>query len=866
MTGSTSPEPRQRLGDFEVIREIGRGGMGIVYEARQLSLNRKVALKVLSGSLGLTATAVARFRREAEAAAKLHHTNIVPIYATGEEEGTHFYAMELIEGPSLNMVIQQMRCGQRQAELRSPASPETHDDITPSVPSWMPETITADGVQPPPGSPEAAVGEGSTTLTAGSGYFDNVSRTIAEVADALDYAHTQGVVHRDIKPSNLLLSPGGRLSINDFGLARMLEQPGMTTTGEFMGSPLYMSPEQIAVGRAPLDHRTDIYSLGATLYELLTLQPPFPGQRRDQVIGQIIGKEPKSPRRVNGKVPLDLETICLKALEKDPDRRYQTAGQMAEDLRRFVNRFAISAKRAGPTARTVKWIRRRPIVAALAALVVVVALAAGLFAHKSRQYRLERIKAEGQHALDQALVEVLSGHYDRVEPWLEQAEVCDIDPGRIRVLRGLAAVEQGDPERAVHELELAVEQLPQSLGAHALLCRAYMEAGLLDKALATDQKLNNLRPLTPEDYLYGAWATSAERPEQAREWLEHLASEHPSPAVHYAFGLYLTFRLLESYDVADIDKTLAHVSAARTGMPGNLRAALFYCLAHLYAAEIHAHEGDAVHSDDCRRKARDTAQQMLAQHPDNGNTRMANASLALAEDRWEDALEHYRKGIGQVGFFPIARFFIPEVLYLRGRYEEALAEIDSMPESMKAASGCVSLRVLLVAELYGPDAAEQAFLQWAAKNQHVPPHRRYFRTFESYCLLGRSEQAFRLCAEHRREYGAPQQFSAFDAAFNRYLAGELSDEALLTAAATRSDLNNTHYIIGLRQLAGGERAGAIEHFSEDTCSRAYRFWFSGSGRALHRLREDPTWPPWIPLKEEPGSQQPAPDSARRLTR
>src|SRR5512139_68289 len=220
-------------------------------------------------------------------------------------------------------------------------------------------------------SPEAVTiaasethGLSSSSLTSGSSYFDTVARMVAEVADALDYAHAQGVIHRDIKPSNLLLSPVGRLSLNDFGLARMLEQPGMTISGEFVGSPMYMSPEQITAGRAPLDHRTDIYSLGATLYELLTLQPPFPGVRRDQVIAQIISKEPKPLRSINRRIPPDLETICLKMMEKDPDKRYQTAGNVAEDLRRYVNRFAISARRIGPVGRTVRWARRNKTTAA----------------------------------------------------------------------------------------------------------------------------------------------------------------------------------------------------------------------------------------------------------------------------------------------------------------------------------------------------------------------------------------------------------------------------------------------------------------------------------------------------------------------
>src|SRR5215470_7727825 len=205
-------ENPRRLGDFEVLREIGRGGMGIVYEARQVSLNRKVALKVLSGGLGLTPKAVQRFRREAEAAARLHHTNIVPIYATGEQDGTHFYAMELIEGPSLDNVLRQLRASQAGAA-----------SATEPAPALVQTTDYVEGASTADGS-----GLSTSSLSSGVAYFDIVARLIAEVADALDYAHKNGVIHRDIKPSNLLLSPAGRLSVNDFGLTRMLEQPRMT--------------------------------------------------------------------------------------------------------------------------------------------------------------------------------------------------------------------------------------------------------------------------------------------------------------------------------------------------------------------------------------------------------------------------------------------------------------------------------------------------------------------------------------------------------------------------------------------------------------------------------------------------------------
>jgi serine/threonine protein kinase len=251
--------------------------------------------------------------------------------------------MELIDGPSLDLILQQMRQARKELSSEAASPPAANDSRV--------SDLEATGPYVPEG--ESSSSFGASSFSSDSHYFDTVARMVAEVADALDYAHREGVIHRDIKPSNLLLAPTGRLSLNDFGLARMLEQPGMTLSGEFVGTPRYMSPEQIAVGRVPLDQRTDIYSLGATLYELLTLEPPNQGKSREQVLSQILHKEPRRPRRVNQKVPLDLETICLKSLEKDPDRCYQSGGAMADDLRRYLNRFAIVARRAvcahGPT-------------------------------------------------------------------------------------------------------------------------------------------------------------------------------------------------------------------------------------------------------------------------------------------------------------------------------------------------------------------------------------------------------------------------------------------------------------------------------------------------------------------------------------
>ena len=313
--------PAKRLGDFELLREIGRGGMGIVYEARQVSLDRRVALKVLPPALGLTSQATQRFEREARAAAKLHHTNIVPVHAIGEQDGHHFYAMDLIEGQSLDRVLSDL----------------VDEESNPLMEATVTQTLAE--IRPRPSTPSQEVERTSLSDTSAGGreWFDTVAKLMAEVANGLHYAHGQKIIHRDIKPANLMLSKEGRLCVTDFGLARVLQEPGITVTGSFLGTPAYMSPEQIAAGRIKVDHRTDVYSLGVVLYEMLTLQRPFPGESREVILNGVLTKRPKPPRRINAKIPVDLETICLKALEKEPGDRYATAAEFADDLDNVVH-------------------------------------------------------------------------------------------------------------------------------------------------------------------------------------------------------------------------------------------------------------------------------------------------------------------------------------------------------------------------------------------------------------------------------------------------------------------------------------------------------------------------------------------------
>ncbi len=353
------------LGDFQLVREIGRGGMGVVYEAEQISLGRRVALKVLPFAAALDTRQLQRFKNEAQAAASLHHTNIVPVFGVGCERGVHYYAMQYIEGQTLAAIIKNLRRGK---------------DC--GLPGFSSEPRNRHATAPAQATEAAAAAPAHVRAAALLGM---------QAAFALEHAHQLGVVHRDIKPANLLVETGSaiapganeaeassvRLWVTDFGLAHCRQgQVGLTVTGDLVGTLRYMSPEQALAQPIGVDQRTDLYSLGATLYEFLTLEPAFDGHDRHELLRQIAIEEPRPVRKVNKAVPVDLETIVLKAMAKNPLERYATAQEMASDLRRFLRDEPILARPLTLLKRTRRWARRhRPVmlsaaVASLAALTV----------------------------------------------------------------------------------------------------------------------------------------------------------------------------------------------------------------------------------------------------------------------------------------------------------------------------------------------------------------------------------------------------------------------------------------------------------------------------------------------------------------
>ncbi|MDB5349963.1 MAG: prkC 27 [Planctomycetota bacterium] len=362
------------IGDFRLLREVGRGGMGVVYEAEQISLRRRVALKLLPFAAAIDPRRLQRFKTEALTAAHVQHERIVPVHAVGYERGVHYYAMQFIEGQSLAALIGELRrLRDEQGSRSSPAEGE-HDD----------RAIFADL---PVGLPESGSG-GEATLAATTisrerssdrrRYFDRAAGLGRQAALALEHAHQAGIVHRDIKPGNLLLDLRGQLWVTDFGLAQVTGDAGLTITGEMLGTLRYASPEQVLARRGIVDHRSDIYSLGATLYELLTLHPPFEGRDRNALMRQIADDDPAPPGGVDRTVPPELETIVLKALRKEPADRYGTAQELADDLQRFLDGRPILARRPTPAERLRAWSRRHPSIVAAVALALILFSAASL--------------------------------------------------------------------------------------------------------------------------------------------------------------------------------------------------------------------------------------------------------------------------------------------------------------------------------------------------------------------------------------------------------------------------------------------------------------------------------------------------------
>jgi serine/threonine protein kinase/tetratricopeptide (TPR) repeat protein len=513
-----------RIGDYRIIREVGRGGMGIVYEAEQEALRRHVALKILPPNVAADSQSVLRFQREARSAARLHHTNIVPVFDVGEREGVHYYAMQFILGQSLNEIIRELRPWPGKAPTEqagtSTVPPRLAADLAGSMITGRFQAADPAVVASPPAdsAPSPASASAATPASAESSaekapsavslfdrsdlgsrshahFYRNVARVGQQAASALAYAHRQRVLHRDIKPANLLLDVTGTVWVTDFGLAKE-EGDDLTHTGDVVGTLRYIAPERFS-RRA--DPRSDVYSLGLTLYELLTLKPAFPESDRVRLVHAIAHRDPEAPRRLDPRIPRDLETIVLKAITKEPGGRYARAEDLQDDLSRFLLDQPIQARRASGWERTWRWCRRNPFLASVSVaaclflVTAIVAVTAGIVSAERAKNRIQQAfdaeaiaSQRARQALDAMFSQVVQdwlASRSRLEP--EQKEFLE---KALSYYQAFAA-ESGDHQDIRQGVASALKrsgQIRDLMGQHEEALSAYSKARDRYEALCGD--------------------------------------------------------------------------------------------------------------------------------------------------------------------------------------------------------------------------------------------------------------------------------------------------------------------------------------------------------------------------------------------
>lgn len=432
---SLGPIRIERLGDFRIVREIGRGGMGVVFEAEQESLARRVAIKVLPRHALIDEEHLKRFDRETRIAANLHHTNIVPVFGAGEHDRFHYFVMQCIDGVGLDKVIERLiRTFHRSDDQAIKVSPESDNLSKPDKKANIGQAQVTGIIQNvfnlsvnEKTRPEGADPADRTPKNhpMGSAYWKRVAEIGLQAARALDYAHTLGTLHRDIKPANLLIDAQGVVWVSDFGVAKILDSEEVTRTGDISGTLRYMAPERFT---GQEDARSDQYSLGLTMYELLCMQPAYDDTNRTRLLHRITQEAPEPPRRLNPKIPRDLETIVLTTLARNPNHRYASSGALANDLERFINDLPVRARRISSIERLWRWCRRNPLVAGLGAAVLVllfvVAVVSGMgyMETKAANFQVtkalegEKAQREKAQATSELALEVLDKIYTQLAP------------------------------------------------------------------------------------------------------------------------------------------------------------------------------------------------------------------------------------------------------------------------------------------------------------------------------------------------------------------------------------------------------------------------------------------------------------------
>jgi tetratricopeptide (TPR) repeat protein len=809
------PEGSRTLPDIpghEILGELGRGGMGVVYKARHIRLNRIVALKMVLAGVHADPDQLVRFRGEAEAVARVQHPNIVQIYEVGEQDGLPFFSLEFCAGGSLAQKL---------------------------------------GGAPLP--PEQA------------------AMLVEVVAKAVHAAHQAGVVHRDLKPANVLLARSDRAEavrlggdsedtgpfepkITDFGVAKQLDAAGLTASWAVIGTPSYMALEQAGGNSKEVGPATDVYALGAILYECLTGRPPFRGATRFETLEQVRNQEPVPPRQLQPRCPRDLETICLKCLRKEPGRRYPSAEALAEDLANWRAGRPINARPVGWFEKLWRWCYRHPVPATVAA-VILATLVTALAAERGRLAAQLAYEAEKrQSALDRALMAAMSGDLDAADQAIAEAERAGASPGQVQMLRGQIALHRGQSREAREYLEKAVGPLPNSVAAWGMLAAAHADDGHWERYDKAIQKMEQLTPSTPEDFLFKGYAQANLEPSRGLQTIKQAFDHRPMMGI--ALLIRAEVRALVAQDMDDIKEAEGAVQDAKYAkelLPNNPAALWVSLEAHLAKAGVHEHHDEP--------KQRGAELELAGEEADllKPFTELPKLLPEAVVYRWlyfrevgreEEVLDELRQASKETEHVYV-NFCCALTLYRRGQradFEEALRVLEKRPGRYNE-----RLRPFVLAEYDYPDKHDwQARARKACEvfAKSAQDGAAVMDTQSVLCLLG--DKGKRVEASKELLLERPGRFYTLrhDPIWRclQYNAGELTEDQLIRRAGrSRWDQCLAHYNVAMTKLAEGDRKGAHEHFDKVVKTRAF-FWgaYDLSWVFRARLEKGPAWPRWIP--------------------
>jgi serine/threonine-protein kinase len=715
-SGARDAEGHRVFGDFRIVREIGRGGMAVVYEAEQEPLGRRVALKVLPLAAALDPRALQRFQLEAQVAGLLQHPRIVTVHAVGAVDEVPYYAMQYIDGGSLAELIAELRRLAKDGVAAPPAG-TSPSALAAGLLSgrFAPPRREPDGDRPPSG-PAASAGVDGLDAPAhrsvcSRSYLRTVARLGVQAAEALGHAHDQGIVHRDVKPANLLLDTRGELWVADFGMADVQGDAGLTLTGDLPGTLRYMSPEQALGKRSLVDRRTDIYALGATLYELATLHPAVDGADKQEILRRVAEEEPVPIRRLNPAVPVDLATMITKCLSKDPTNRYETAWQLADDLVRFLDGRPIAARPVGPHVRAWRWCRRKPVQAGLAAglaLAIVVGFVGitwnwreavrqrGLMLVAERRAARERDEKEAQRAKADAINRFLTQKLllQAAPEHNPKARAVTLREALDRAAGEVAPTFQGHPETEA-AIRLALGQTYHELGeytkserhlrrAYEMLARGRHDPG--PERLQTMLELGHI--LYHLERLDEAKAMLLRAVAESRR---ELGASHDTSLMATRYLAQLELRRGEEDQAEDLFRRA--LDDARRGLRPRCTEALnsMTDLGKLLAGRRRYDEAEHLlrASVDLKRAT------LGAEHPDTLTNQHTLASVLLDEGRIDEAealarqtLETRRRVVGPEHPYTLRSLdLLAGILRARGRFDEAEAGLRTCLETQRRVLG-----------------------------------------------------------------------------------------------------------------------------------------------------------------------------------